>query len=210
MMKTRDHLFALAVHGGIIFAIAILITVSSCQPAAPPPPEPDPVASFFKEIQTTMDDEAAESVTVIGVDDNTGRNENLKRQIFQEIQAQLHALGSFSIIEQPTSVLEAKFTELGITPSSGISPDDAKQLARELNADVLLYASIESSAPDVHIKLYSAETGSVIFAETLQAWPLPVSRDKEEDLTGLFGDEGTGGTGTGTTPSDQPVSGTGG
>jgi len=206
MVKLREHLFALTVHGGILIAIAILITATSCQPEEPPPAEPNPVGDFFNAMQAVMDDNAVESVTVIAVDDNSGSGEDLKRQVFQEIQARINALGTIAIIEHPTAYLQDKFTELSIIPSSGISPDLAQELAADLNADSLLYASIESDAPDVHIKLYSAGDGAVIFAETLQAWPLPVSRDDALDMFDITEDGTASDDTAGETESDLPFS----
>ncbi len=189
MGRTRDHIFALMVHGGILFAIFVLVLATSCR-QEPPPPEPDPVGDFFENLMDNFDEIAAESVTVIAVDDNIGAGDDLARQVYQEIQTELDRLGTIAIREFPKPFLEEKFSEMGIVPSNGISPEDAMALADDLNVDSLLYASIESETPDVHIKLYSRETGALIFAETLQAWPLSVSRqEKPADLMGLTEEE---------------------
>ena len=181
-MQLRDHLLALIVHGGILLAICIIVLTTSCGKEAPAQ-TPDAVAGYFRKLQSSLDSTGAESVVVIAVDDNAGAGQDLQRKVFQEIQAQLQNIKSASVLEYPRSVLDEKFRTLGIDPKDRISPEAAISLAKDLQADALLYASIESSAPDVHIKLYSGETGAVIFAETLQAWPLPVT--KEEDTTGL-------------------------
>jgi len=183
-LHLRDHLFAITVHGGILLAIFILVVATSCE-KEPPPPEPDPVGDFFDDLMEALDMEAIESISIIAVDNNTGSDSSLQRQVLQEIQTELHKLEMLTIREFPKSYLEEQFTEMGITPSDGVSPDDAVELASDLNAGGLLYASIESTAPDVHMKIYSGESGAVIFAETLEAWPLSVTRD-QEDETDLF------------------------
>ncbi len=189
MLKLREHIFPFTVHGTILLIIAILLIATSCQ-KEPEPPEPDPVGDFFEELQDGLDDAGAESVTVIAVDDNIGVGEDIRRQVFQEIQAQIHELETVVIIEHPTSELEARYAEMGLIPSEGISPELAIELTEALGADALLYASIESEAPDVHIKLYAAETGAVVFAETLQAWPLPITQEAGGiDLLGMEGEE---------------------
>ena len=180
-LHLRDHLFAITVHGGILLAIFILVLATSCK-EEPPPPEPDPVGDFFEELMDALDLDGAESISVIAVDNNSIADSSIQRQVFQEIQTELHKLETMTIREFPVSFLEEQFTEMGITPSDGISPDDAIDLASDLNTDALLYASIESSAPDVHMKLYSGESGTLIFAETLEAWPLSVSRDENSEM----------------------------
>ena len=192
-LQIRNHLFALMVHGGILLAIFILVTATSCQQAAPPP-EPDPAGDFFKALMEALDMEGAESVAVIAVDDSVTSDPNLKRQVFQEIQTELHKLETVTIREFPGQILQQKFTEMAIVPSDGISPDDAVRLASDLDVMALLYASIESSAPDVYIKIYSGDTGAVVFAETLKAWPLPVTREEESEAEEfvLPGEPGTG------------------
>jgi len=180
-LHLRDHLFAITVHGGILLAIFILVIATSCK-EEPPPPEPDPVGDFFEELMDALDLDGAESISVIAVDNNSTADSSIQRQVFQEIQTELDKLETLTIREFPMSFLEERYAEMGIMPSDGISPDDAVELASELNADALLYASIESSAPDVHMKLYSGESGAVIFAETLEAWPLSVSRDADSDM----------------------------
>ncbi len=182
-MQLRDHIFALSIHGGILLAICILVLVTSCGSEPPPPPEPDPVTTYFKDLQIGLDETGAETVTVIAVEDNSGVGEAVQRQVYQEILAQLHELESIKILEYPQTDLEETFSEIGIEQVSRLSPDDAIELASELRADSLLYASIESNAPDVHIKIYSAENGAIVFAETLQAWLLPISKE-EVDLFG--------------------------
>jgi hypothetical protein len=187
LVKLSDHLFAIGVHGAILVVIVVLVTATSCQ-QKPPAATPDPVAVFFKQLLEGLDFAGAESVVVIAVDDNIGAGEDLQRQVLQEIQSRLHQLATVSILEYPKSVLEQKFTEMGITPADGISPPDAMRLASDLHADALLYASIESEAPDVHMKLYSGESGAVVFAETLQSWPLPVTKEEQPlDLLALPG-----------------------
>ena len=181
-LHLRDHLFAITVHGGILLAIFLLVLATSCK-EEPPPPEPDPVGDFFEELMDALDLDGAESISVIAVDNNSTADSSIQRQVFQEIQTELDKLETLTIREFPTSFLEEQYAEMGITPSDGISPDDAVDLASELTADALLYASIESSAPDVHMKLYSGESGAVIFAETLEAWPLPVSREQDDGMS---------------------------
>ncbi|MCX6645034.1 MAG: hypothetical protein NTY09_01545 [bacterium] len=191
-MKINDHLFASIVHGGILLAIFCLVMFSSCKKPIPTP-EPNPVADFFKEIQDVLDTATAKTITILGVDDNCAAGPNLQRQIRQEIIAQLHNLESIEILEYPQSELDAKFVEMGTKLSEGISPENATELAGSLEADTLLYASIETTAPDVHIKVYSGTTGAIIFAETLQGWQLPITASNAPlDLGG------------GTTTSENP------
>ncbi len=185
------------VHGGILLAICIIVLTTSCG-TEPPAQTPDAVSGYFHKLQSSLDSTGAETVVVIAVDDNAGAGQDLQRKVFQEIQAQLQNIKSASVLEYPRSVLDEKFRTLGINPQDRISPEAAISLAKDLQADALLYASIESSAPDVHIKLYSGETGAVIFAETLQAWPLPVT--KQEDTTGILD------LGEGTSSPDQAES----
>jgi len=184
MLKLRDHIFPFTVHGAILIVIAILLLATSCQ-KEPEEPEPDPAGDFFDEVLDALDEVGAESITIIAVDDNAGVGEDVQRQVYQEIQTQIHELETIAIIEHPTSELTAKFEEMGLVPYEGISPEEAVELAGELGVHSLLYASIESDAPDVHVKIYAAETGELAFAETLQAWPLPVAREVEGiDLLG--------------------------
>jgi hypothetical protein len=193
-VKINDHLFASLVHGGILLAILCLVMFSSCQKPEPPPPEPNPVGDFFKEIQDALDTATATTISVLGVDDNCGAGTNLQRQVRQEIIAQLHNLESIEILEYPQTELDAKFVEMGIKLSDGISPENAVALATSLQAGALLYASIETTTPDVHVKVYSGTTGSIIFAETLQGWELPITENQGPlDLGG------------GTTTSETPV-----
>jgi hypothetical protein len=183
-LHLRDHLFAITVHGGILLAIFFLVIATSCQ-KEPPPPEPDPVGDFFEQMMDALDMEGVESISVIAVDNNSSADSSLQRQVLQEIQTELHNLEALTIREFPVSFLNQTFAEMGISPSDGISPDDAVELASDLNVNALLYASIESSAPDVYMKIYSGESGAVIFAETLEAWPLSVTRETE-GATDLF------------------------
>jgi hypothetical protein len=177
------------IHAGILLVALMLVLSTSCQKEEPPP-EPDPVADFFKDLQKGLDNALAESVTVIAVEDSIGAGDDLRRQVYQEILSRLYDLDVVAIIEYPSSRFQAAFSRLAIVPRDGIAPEDVIELAKEFTADALLYASIESSAPDVHFKLYSAATGAVVFAETLQNWKLSVSRT--EGLTDLLGDEAAG------------------
>jgi hypothetical protein len=194
-VKIHDNLFALIVHSGILLIICVLVLATSCQ-QPPPVPVPDPVGDFFDKISDSLDEAGSETIIVIAVDDNIGAGQDIKRQVYQEIQSRLHQLESANIIEYPSPVLDEKFREKDIVPSEGISPDEVKSLATELASDTLLYASIESSAPDVYIKIYSGETGAVIFAETLQKWPLPVEKAPEEmpSVPGALGEASSDGT----------------
>jgi hypothetical protein len=199
-LKINDRLFASLVHGGILLAIFCLVMFSSCQKPESPPAEPNPVGDFFKEIQDVLDTATAKTITILGVDDNCGAGLDLQRQVRQEIIAQLHNLESIEILEYPQSELDAKFVEMGIKLSEGISPENATELAGSLEADTLLYASIETTTPDVHVKVYSGTTGSIIFAKTLQGWELPITENAALlDLSG----------GTTTTeiptPTEQPA-----
>lgn len=196
-MRIRDHIIALTIHAGILLVALLLVLTTSCEKEEPPP-EPDPVLVFFRDLQEGLDNALAESVTVIAVEDSIGAGDDLRRQVYQEIISQLYSLEFVAILEYPNSRLEAAFSRLGIDPKDGIAPEDVMALAQEFAADALLYASIESSTPDVHIKLYSAQNGAVVFAETLQDWQLPVSRDlgimdlMEEESASLGGAESSG------------------
>ena len=184
-VKLNDHIFASLVHGGILIAILCLVTISSCQEPPPPPREPDPVGDFFEGLQDGLDEASADTVTILGVEDNSGTGPDLQRLVRQEILAELNQLETVQILEYPQTELDIKYIEMEITLSDGISPDKARALAESLMADALLYAAIESDAPDVHIKIYSAETGGIVFAETLQEWPLPITEEEETfDLLG--------------------------
>jgi len=184
IVRIREHIFALSIHVGIILCIGILVTATSCGEPEPPPVEPDPVSDFFDNLQDGLDDAGAETVIVMTVIDNAGVGEDLPRQIFQEIQTQLDNLNSVSIVEQPRSAIEELFLQMDIDPLEGISPEQAMDLAARLETDALIFASVESDAPDVHIKIYSGSSGAVTFAETLQEWPLPVTTtdDPMDDL----------------------------
>jgi hypothetical protein len=165
----------------IIFAgIVSLLLILSCQKEEVK--EPDPARDFFKDIQTALDKAGVENITVIQVKDSADAGIDLQRQVLEEIQSRLHKLDSVGIIEYPQTRLEEAFGDQGITPSEGISPEDAKSLAGELQAGALLYASIESKTPDVHFKVYSGESGAIIFAETLAGWVLPVKKEEETPL----------------------------
>ncbi len=168
----------------------MMFPLVSCGGKGPPPKEPDPAGDFFDDLQESLDNAAAESVTVIAVDDSVDAGENLQRQVYQEIQSRLYELETVGILEYPKSQIESQFEQMGIVPSDGISPDDAISLAQEFKADALLYASIESKAPDVHFKVYAAETGAVIFSDTLEEWQLPISA-AEEEVFDLFDLEDT-------------------
>ncbi|MFH1677026.1 MAG: hypothetical protein ABIC40_08365 [bacterium] len=178
-MKLRENILAIAVHGGILLIALVLVLTSSCQSKPPPPPEPEPVDVFFKSMLKSLDEAAAESITIIAVDDSIGTGEDLARQVYQDIQSRLHGLGTLTIFEFPSNELKASFDELGVKPSDGIAPEQAVNLAEKLNSSALLYASIESKTPDVYVRIYSGATGSVIFSETLSAWPLSVKREVE-------------------------------
>ena len=104
--------------------------------------------------------------------------------------------------------LENKFMEMEINLADGISPEDAVSLAEFLGAGSLLYASIESDAPDVHIKVYSAGNGGIIFAETLQGWPLPITEVEETfDIMGGIGEAEVDDAESSGTPGDGEVEG---
>ncbi|MCK4721406.1 hypothetical protein KAU08_12125 [bacterium] len=207
-MKLKESIFALMVHGGILLAILCLVSFSSCQDPPPPPREPDPVGDFFDDLQDGLDDSAADTITVIGVDDNSGSKPDLKRQVYQEIITQLHILDSVEILEYPQPDLDNKFIEMEINLADGISPEDAVSLAEFLGAGSLLYASIESDAPDVHIKVYSADNGNIIFAETLQGWPLPITEEEETfDILGGIGEAEVDDAESSGTPGDGEVEG---
>lgn len=207
-VKLKDSIFALMVHGGILLAILCLVSFSSCQDPPPPPREPDPVGDFFDDLQDGLDDSSADTITVIGVEDNSDSGPDLKRQVYQEIITQLHILDSVEILEYPQSDLDNKYKEMGIILADGISPEDAVSLAEFLGAESLLYASIESEAPDVHIKVYSAENGGIIFAETLQDWPLPITEEEEVfDIMGGIGEAGIGDIESSGTTGDGEVEG---
>jgi len=178
-----------------VILACVAISLVSCGPKTPPPKEPDPVAIFFREILTALDSATAESVIVIEVDDPANAGNDIKRRVFNEIQTKLHDLRTIKIIEYPKSRIEAAFEQYGIVPSDGISPQDAMKLASEFNADALLYASIESKAPDVYIRLYSGQTGEVVFAKTLSKWQLPVTPDTTDSLD-LFDLENLNGNST--------------
>lgn len=207
-MKLKDSIFALMVQGGILLAILCLVSFSSCQDPPPPPREPDPVGDFFDDLQDGLDDSSADTITVIGVDDNSGSGPDLKRQVYQEIITQLHILDSVEILEYPQPYLENKFMEMAINLADGISPEDAISLAEFLCTDSLLYASIESDAPDVHIKVYSAGNGGIVFAETLQDWPLPITEAEETfDIMGGSGEAEIDDIESSGTPGDAEVEG---
>lgn len=190
-VKINDHLFASLVHGGILLAILFLVMLSSCQEPAPPPLEPNPVGDFFKEIQAGLDAASAGTITILGVDDNCEAGPDLQRQVRQEIMAQLRKLESIEILEYPQSELDANYEEMGIDLTDGISPEKAMALGESLQAETLLYASIETTAPDVHIKVYSGFTGGIIFAKTLQEWQLPITEEEETfDMFGAPSDTG--------------------
>lgn len=178
-MKIRENIFAVAVHASILLIALVLVLTSSCQKEAAPPPEPEPIDAFFKSMLKGLDEAAAESITIIAVDDSVGAGEDLARQVYQDIQSRLHALGTLTIFEFPTNELKAAFEELGVKPSDGIAPEQAVELAKKLNSNALLYASIESKTPDVYVRIYSGETGAVIFSETLSSWPMSVKREEE-------------------------------
>lgn len=178
-VQIRDHIFAVSVHIGIIICIGILVLVTSCGKPEPPPADPDPVADFFKEIQSSFDEVTAETVIVIGILDNAGVGDDITRQVFQEIQTQLNKLGGVTILEQPTAKLDSIFQEHQIDPKEGISSEKAIELGEALQVDAMLLASVESDAPDVHVKVYATSTGAVVFAETLQEWPLPVTETRD-------------------------------
>lgn len=174
-MNLREHIFAILIHGGILAVIAALVLVTSCQ-GKPTEAKPDPTKAFFKDIQHALDKVSADTITVIQINDSIEAGPDLRRQVFQEIQSCLHELKDISILEYSQSHLEQIFKDEKITPSEGISPDNAKELAEKLNAKALLYASIESKAPDVHFKIYSGETGQIIFAKTLSGWKLSIQK----------------------------------
>ncbi|HEX9744791.1 MAG TPA: hypothetical protein VGB30_05135 [bacterium] len=182
-MRREDNLLAFLVHTSILLAISLVAMNTSCaQEEPPPPPEPDPVETFFEEIQAGLDSIAAETVMIIGVEDSIGAGTDLQRQIFQEIQSRLYELESITILEYEDPELGSKFEELGINPAEKISPDKAADLADVLKTDAMLYASIESTVPDVHFKIYSGETGAVVFADTLQGWVLPVTSSGPDEF----------------------------
>jgi len=188
-VRIRDHIFAVSVHIGIIICIGILVLVTSCGKPEPPAGEPDPVADFFREMQSSFDEITAETVIVIGVLDNAGVGNDISRQVFQEIQTQLNKLGGVTILEQPAARLESIFREQEIDPKEGISSEKAMELGKALQVDAMILASVESDAPDVHIKIYATSTGAVIFAETLQEWPLPVTETADPLMDELLGGE---------------------
>lgn len=186
-LRLRDHLFAILVHGGILAVIAVLVLTTSCGQKAKPL-ELSPAELFFRDISDALDKAGAETVTVIQVNDSANAGTDLKRQVLEETQSQLHKLKGVGILEYPQSRLEGVFQQLNITPPDGISPEDAKALAAQLQTSALLYASIESKTPDVHFKIYSGETGAIIFANTLSGWQLPVTKPPEPlDLLGTTG-----------------------
>ncbi len=196
------------VQGGILLAILCLVSFSSCQDPPPPPREPDPVGDFFDDLQDGLDDSSADTITVIGVDDNSGSGPDLKRQVYQEIITQLHVLDSVEILEYPQPYLDNKFIEMGLNLADGISPEDAVSLAEFLVTGSLLYASIESDAPDVHIKVYSADNGGIVFAETLQEWPLPITEEEETfDIMGGMDEAEVDDIESSGTPGDEEVEG---
>jgi hypothetical protein len=164
----------------ILAGIVSLLLVISCNKEEVK--EPDPAQDIFRQIKSVLNTAGAETIAVIQVKDSAGAGPDLQRQVLEEIQSQLHKLGGVGIVEYPQSRLEQTFNSIGITPSEGISPEDAVALARELQTGALLYASIESKTPDVHFKVYSGESGAIIFAETLAGWVLPVKKQEETPL----------------------------
>jgi len=188
-VNLREHFIAISIHGGILLAICVLILATSCE-KQPEPPPPDPVGDFFGEVQDGLDDAGVETITLITVDDHSGEGADLTRQIVQEIKSQLNQLEGISIIEYPGADLEEAFEEYEIVPEDGLSPEDAMDLALELNTGALMYAAIESEAPDVYFQVYTGETGAIVFADTLEDWPLPVERSQQDDLSGILDESG--------------------
>ena len=200
-MKLRDHIFAVLIHGGILAVIAVVVLTTSCQKEKAPDPEPAQI--FFRDIKDALNKASLDKITVIQVNDSIGVGPDLSRQIMEEVQSRLHKLDGIEILEYPQSRLESIFRDLKIKPSEGISPDDAKALASELGATALLYASIESKTPDVHFKVYSGQTGTVIFANTLAGWDLPVKNG--DSASGI--DLGGGATSVGGAESSGAIGG---
>jgi hypothetical protein len=181
-MTFRDHIIALAINGGIIAAIAILILTTSCSKAAP---VPDPAETMFSSVKKALTTDGAKSVTVIAVIDSVDAGEDIQRQVHEEILSQLHSLKDIEILEYPDSQLNDEFKTMNISPVDGISPEAAVKLAEELKTGALLYASIESKTPDVHFKVFSGKTGGIIFAEMLAKWTLPVTVKEEAPVSPL-------------------------
>jgi hypothetical protein len=188
------------------------IIAVSCEKDGPPQKEPDPVSDFFRGFLDALDTAMAESVIIIKVDNPVGAGEDVERQVYHEIQSRINNLGTIRIIEYPKSQIEAAFEQYGIVPSEGISPQDAKRLAQEFQTDALLYASIESKAPDVYFRLYSGESGEVVFAKTLSDWQMPITPETEEEPDTLDLGDTTGGetTEAGETTGTGETGGTGG
>ena len=149
-------------------AAIVLLPLASC--SSKPTVVPDPAKDFFKKIQDALELAGAKDVTVIAVTDAVNAGPDLKRQVLEEIQSRLHALDGIGILEYPQSRLDTEFKNLNVIPSDGIAPEDAKALAGKLQTTSLLYASIESSVPDVHFKVYSGSTGQIICADMLSGW----------------------------------------
>jgi len=179
-VKLRDNLFALIVHAGILVIIAVVILLTSCQKEATT--EPNPAELFFKEMKKALDTASIQSVTILQVNDSIAAGGDLKRQVYEEILNNLHKLSTLNILEYPQSRIESAFKELGIIPADGIAPEDIVELGQRFQTQAFIYASIESRAPDVHFKVYSAQTGSIIFANTLSNWALPVSKEAPPSL----------------------------
>jgi hypothetical protein len=159
----------------LMITIAILLLTSGLVSCKEKAPEPGKVELFFRQIRNAVESDGATNVVVVQVNDSVGAGPDIERQVLEEIQSQLHAMQSVGIIEYPQSELEAAFRNLSVSPSDGISPANAMALAQQLSAGALLYASIESKAPDVYFKIYSGESGAVIFSNTLAGWLLPVT-----------------------------------
>jgi hypothetical protein len=148
--------------------------MTSCKEKAP---DPDPAQLFFRGVKDALAKASLDKVTVIEIDDSAAVGPDITRQVKEETLTRLHKLDGIEIMEFPESDLESTFAELKIKPSEGISPDDAKAIASKLGVGAILYASIESKTPDVHFKVYSGQTGTVIFADTLSGWVLPVKNE---------------------------------
>ena len=164
----------------ILFLIAAFysLVVMSCKEPPPEPKPPDPVGDFFDEMMDGFDGAMAESVIVIMVNDAADAGETMQRQVLQEIHSQLYLLETVRIIPAPQSQINAAFEQYDVEPMEGIAPEGAVSLALEFQADSLLYASIESKAPDVYFQLYSGDSGDIVFSKTLSAWELPITEEE--------------------------------
>lgn len=131
---------------------------------------------IFRNLRDTIEEMDIRSISIVRIDDMIKRDETRERQIYQVILEELTKIMDLRVVEGDQEDISSFLSSKNIDPARGLSTDASINLAVFLNVDAIIYGTIESNDFDVHLKVYRAEDGGVLFSQTLSNVRIPIAK----------------------------------